>query len=106
MLATLWSLRRGVSALQGALLAGWLTNMAALFWLDGARVLYLYCYFLPLLIGHALAALAWRACGFPELPGRIALVAVTACFLVTAPLAFHWNVPKSYCRAVLHECGH
>lgn len=105
VLWTLWSVRRGLTALQAALLTAWLLNMAALMWLDAQRVLYLYSYFLPLLIGHALLALAWRERGLPERPAIVALGAVTLSFLVAAPLALHREVPTFYCQAMLHDCG-
>ena len=59
------------------LLAAWIANMAVLQYLDGMRVLYLYHYFIPLLLGHAMAAHEWQRHGLPWLPGAIigALVA-------------------------------
>lgn len=102
---TVWDGRRKLSRLPAALLAGWALNMAALLWLDRTRVLYLYCYFLPLLFGHAMAALAWRRRGLDERAARLGLAAVTLCFLVAAPLILHHAVPKPYCAALLRECG-
>ncbi len=62
---------------RAMLLAAWIANMAVLQYLDGMRVLYLYHYFIPLLLGHAMAAHEWQRHGLPWLPGAIigALVA-------------------------------
>ena len=54
--------------LRAMLLTGWIANMAALQYLDGMRVLYLYHYFIPLLLGHAMAAREWQRHGLPRLP--------------------------------------
>ncbi len=61
-----------------ALLAAWIANMGLLQYLDGIRVLYLYHYFIPLLLGHAMAACEWRHHGLPRLPAAIIAVLVIA----------------------------
>ncbi len=58
------------------LLGGWLASMAALAWLDSQRVVYLYHYLIPLLLGHALAALEWKHHNLPRWP---ALALAAAC---------------------------
>ena len=45
--------------LRAMLLSGWLITMGALLAVEGTRVLYLYHYFIPLLLGLALAAQHW-----------------------------------------------
>lgn len=60
LLAGALALRRGFDPLRAMLLTGWAVSFLALLWLSQQRVLYLYCYFVPLMFGHALAALEWR----------------------------------------------
>jgi dolichyl-phosphate-mannose--protein O-mannosyl transferase len=105
VIAAIWSLRRTFSPERAMLLTGWFANMLALQWLDGGRVLYLYHYFLPLIIGHALAAVAWRDSGFRERPALAAITGVTVCFALIAPLALHQQVPKTYCQIFLRVCA-
>lgn len=71
--------------LRAMLLTGWIANMAALQYLDGMRVLYLYHYFIPLLLGHAMAAREWQRHGLPRLP------AATITVLVLGFGAAAWN---------------
>jgi len=63
---------------RAALLAAWIVNMGVLQYLDGMRMLYLYHYFIPLLLGHAMAACEWRQHGLPRLPAAIIGVLVIA----------------------------
>ncbi|MFO1256589.1 MAG: phospholipid carrier-dependent glycosyltransferase [Sphingomonadaceae bacterium] len=84
--------------LRAALLAGWVANMAALQWLDTQRVLYSYHYFIPLLLGHCLAALEWKRHGLPR---RIALAVAlpVVLFGVAAwPLATFGTTPGWLCH--------
>lgn len=62
--------------LRAMLLAAWIANMAVLQYLDGMRVLYLYHYFIPLLLGHAMAAREWQRHGLPWRPAGPAAVLV------------------------------
>lgn len=73
--------------LRAVLLAGWLGNMAALQWLDSQRVLYSYHYFIPLLLGHALAALEWKRHGLPRRPALVLGALVIGCGVLAWPLA-------------------
>ena len=63
---------------RAMLLTGWIANMAALQYLDGMRVLYLYHYFIPLLLGHAMAAREWQRHGLPRLPAAVLAMLVAA----------------------------
>lgn len=87
------------------LLAGWLLNMAALIWLDEQRVMYAYHYFIPLLLGHALAALGWRRTGCDERLAWPVLAALTLYALLALPLALHQPVSPERCRLLLDDCG-
>lgn len=87
------------------LLAGWIANMAALQWLDAQRVLYLYHYFLPLLLGHLLAAMEWRRRGLPEGIGFAALAIVTLNGAMVLPLALNHSVSVARCQQFLRDCG-
>lgn len=87
------------------LLGGWLLNMAALVWLDGQRVMYLYHYFIPLLLGYGLAARAWRSIGRAEWVAWPVLAALTLYAVAALPLALHQDVSRSHCRLLLAECG-
>lgn len=62
---------------RAGLLIAWIANMGVLQYLDGMRMLYLYHYFIPLLLGHAMAAREWQRHGLPWLPGGIVAVLVT-----------------------------
>ena len=95
---------RGFDPLRAMLLAGWTASMAALAWLDQGRVLYLYHYFIPLLIGHALAAIAWRERGFPEKTANLAICASLACFAFAVPFALHQPVGEWRCAVVFGSC--
>lgn len=75
------------SPVRVMLLAGWIANMAALQWLDFHRVLYLYHYFIPLLLGHALAALEWKHHGLPGRPALVLAGLVIAAGVLAWPLA-------------------
>ncbi|WP_177198337.1 phospholipid carrier-dependent glycosyltransferase [Novosphingobium sp. CF614] len=107
--ATLACASRGRSLGQAPvavlLLAGWLLNMAALAWLDGQRVMYAYHYFIPLMLGHALAALAWRQARCNERLAVPALVGLTLYAILALPLALHQPVSPEHCRALLDDCG-
>lgn len=87
------------------LFAGWLCNIAALVWLDGQRVMYAYHYFIPLVLGHALAALAWRRTGCNEWLALPVLAAVTLYAAFCLPLALHQKVSREHCSALLRDCG-
>jgi hypothetical protein len=63
-------------SVRAMLLAAWIANMAVLQYLDGMRVLYLYHYFIPLLLGHAMAAREWQRHGLPLLPAGVVAVLV------------------------------
>lgn len=79
--------------------------MAALIVLDRERVLYAYAYFPSLMIGYALAAIAWRSTGLNDSTVRVGLGAITVTFLLSVTLTFHWDVPQAYCRIFLRNCG-
>ena len=100
----IWSLGRRRDPLRMMLLAAWLASMGALLWLDLGRVLYLYHYFNPLLLGHALAAVQWRDSGFPEWPANLAFTAVFGCFVYAAPFAFHQPVGTWRCAITFGSC--
>lgn len=86
------------SQVRAMLLCGWGASMAALLWLDGQRVLYLYHYFIPLLLGHAMAAIEWQRHGFPRRPA-LALAALALVAAVFAwPLATGRAAPDWLCR--------
>ena len=87
VLTSLIPARLKESPLRAMLLAGWIANMAALQWLDFHRVLYLYHYFIPLLLGHAMAALEWRHHGLPRRPALILAPLVVAAGVLAWPLA-------------------
>lgn len=87
------------------LLTGWLLNMAALLWLDQGRAMYAYHYLIPLILGHALAASAWRRAGCSERLAWPALALVLGWCLATLPLATHRGVSQDYCRRFLPSCG-
>lgn len=105
VICAIWSMRRAFDIERGMLLAAWFSNMALLVWLDRTRVLYLYAYFIPLLIGHALLATHAREGYLRENTVRAGIACVTIGFLICAPLAYHHPVPVLYCRVVLRECG-
>ncbi|MGC4251515.1 MAG: phospholipid carrier-dependent glycosyltransferase [Sphingobium sp.] len=105
VLLGLVALRRRPSAEGAMLLTGWIASMAALIILDRERVLYPYAYLPSLMIGYALLARAWRASEPAESIARVGVAAVTLAFLVTAPLVYHWDVPRGYCQILLRECG-
>lgn len=89
---------------RAMLLAGWAANMAALQYLDGLRVLYLYHYFIPLLLGHAMAALEWRRMGLPRRIGTGLAALVLVCGAVLWPYAMG-NVPPWWlCAAQVVPC--
>ena len=75
------------SPVRAMLLVGWMANMAALQWLDFHRVLYLYHYFIPLLLGHALAAQEWKHHGLPRRPALVLAGLVIAAGVLAWPLA-------------------
>ena len=75
------------SPVRAMLLAGWIANMAALQWLDFHRVLYLYHYFIPLLLGHAMAALEWKHHGLPRRPALVLAGLVVTAGVFGWPLA-------------------
>lgn len=87
------------------LLSGWLLMMAALVVLDAQRVMYAYHYFIPLLLGHGLAALAWRGSGLSEKVGWSVLALVALNGALALPLALHQPVPRAYCGLFLADCG-
>jgi len=90
---------------RAMLLTAWLANMAALQWLDGQRVLYSYHYFIPLLLGHAMAALEWKRHGLTWRPA-LALAGTVVAFGVLAwPLATFHAMPDWLCAARLAQCG-
>lgn len=92
------------SPLRTALLVGWLANMAALQWLDSQRVLYSYHYFIPLLLGHALAALEWQHHGLPRRPALVLGALVAGFGLLAWPLATFRPAPDWLCQAGLARC--
>ena len=75
------------SPVRAMLLVGWIANMALLQWLDFHRVLYLYHYFIPLLLGHAMAALEWKHHGLPRRPALVLAGLVVAAGVLGWPLA-------------------
>ena len=75
------------SPVRTMLLIGWIANMAALQWLDFQRVLYLYHYFIPLLLGHAMAALEWKHQDLPRRPALVLAGLVIAAGVLAWPLA-------------------
>lgn len=84
--------------LRTALLAAWAANMAALGYLDTQRVLYLYHYFIPLILGYFLAAMEWKHGGLRWRPALFAATAVLADAAIGWPFALgqpapwqHWN---------------
>lgn len=87
------------------LLSGWLLMMAALVGLDTQRVMYAYHYFIPLLLGHGLAALAWRGSGLSERIGWPVLALVALNGALALPLALHQPVPRAYRGLFLADCG-
>lgn len=87
------------------LLGGWLLTIAALVWLDGQRVMYLYHYFIPLMLGYGLAARAWRSVGCDERLAWPVLAGLTAYALLALPLALHQPVSRGRCDLLLVRCG-
>jgi dolichyl-phosphate-mannose--protein O-mannosyl transferase len=106
---TFAALMRPGQALAHALLVGWAASMVLLIDLDQQRVLYLYHYFIPLLIGHAQAALAWRGARLNERYAWPALAAVSVTFVVLEPFALHQELTVRHCqmvrRLVALSCG-
>jgi len=107
LLGVVWTaircLRRR-DALRLMLLAGWAAAMGVLAWLDHLRVLYVYHYFIPLLIGHALLALAWREARFSQRPAQVGLAAIALSFAAAAPLALHQDTGRWRCELFLPQC--
>ncbi|MCJ2180537.1 phospholipid carrier-dependent glycosyltransferase [Novosphingobium album (ex Hu et al. 2023)] len=89
----------------GLLLGGWLLSMAALVWLDGQRVMYLYHYFIPLVLGYGLAARAWRGMSCSDRMTWPILAALTGYAMFALPLALHQPVSREHCRLLLGDCG-
>jgi hypothetical protein len=87
------------------LLCLWMAQMAALFWLDGQRVLYLYHYFLPLMASYGLLARLWRQFGLAPVAGWVGWGIVLAGFALTAPVALHRASSPAWCRMVAPDCG-
>ncbi len=79
--------------LRALLLLGWLTSFGALLAIEGLRVLYLYNYFIPLLLGLALAALEWKRGGLGLRPAL--LVALLAGAYGAWRLPFALGLPMS-----------
>lgn len=90
---------------RALLLAGWLGSMALLQWLDAVRVVYSYHYFIPLLLGHAMAALEWKHHGLPRRPALVLALVVAGFGAIAWPLATYRAVPDWLCEARLAECG-
>lgn len=90
---------------RALLLAGWLGSMALLQWLDAVRVVYSYHYFIPLLLGHAMAALEWRHHGLPRRPAAALAVVVAGFGAIAWPLATYRPAPDWICEARLAQCG-
>lgn len=97
------SLRDDAAALL--LLTGWALSMATLVWLDQQRVMYAYHYFIPLLLGHALAAHYWRKSGCDGRAALPVLALLTLDAALSLPLALHQQVSPAHCRLLLDECG-
>lgn len=93
------------SPLRAMLLAGWLGSMALLQWLDAVRVVYSYHYFIPLLLGHAMAALEWKHHGLPRRPAVVLAAVVAALGVMAWPLATYRAAPDWLCEARLAQCG-
>lgn len=91
--------------LRAMLLAGWLGSMALLQWLDAVRVVYSYHYFIPLLLGHAMAALEWKHHGLPRRPALVLAVVVAGFGAIAWPLATYRAAPDWLCAARLAQCG-
>lgn len=89
---------------RGVLLAGWLGSMTLLLWLDGQRVVYSYHYFIPLLLGHAMAALEWKHHGLPRRPALALAIAVIGFAALAWPLATWREAPAWLCKAGLAQC--
>lgn len=87
------------------LLAGWLLSMAALMWLDCERVMYSYHYFIPLMLGHGLAARAWRRTGCDERLAWPVVMGITLHAMIALPLALHQQVSQEHCKMLLSACG-
>lgn len=90
---------------RALLLAGWLGSMALLQWLDAVRVVYSYHYFIPLLLGHAMAALEWKHHGLPRRPALVLALVVAAFAVIAWPLATYRAAPDWLCAARLAQCG-
>jgi hypothetical protein len=87
------------------LLCGWGLAMASLAWLDTQRVMYTYHYFLPLVLGHALLAAAWRHGDWPLRRLYVPTAAALAFAAAAMPLALSLPVDRGYCRLFLGDCG-
>lgn len=90
--------RRPAQPKLAMLVTLWAVFMAIHGWLAGQRVMYLYHYFLPLLIGWAclaalLGARGWRKEQPPQRwIARLAASAILSGFLLAAPLALHHRI--------------
>jgi dolichyl-phosphate-mannose--protein O-mannosyl transferase len=90
--------------LRAALLLGWLANMAVFVWLDTQRVLYTYHYLVPLLFGHALAALELKRWGWRK-AAALALTALAVLFgAATWPLVTGTPAPDWLCSLIGGAC--
>jgi dolichyl-phosphate-mannose-protein mannosyltransferase len=110
LLARKFSGRRALHAptnitLSAALLLTWVLFMITYQWLTLHRVMYLYHYFLPLIIGWILAALAWqqiterirkRHIG-ATLPSLV-VITVLVGFVFLSPFALHQPLTPSQCK--------
>lgn len=86
------------------LLLAWGANMAALQYLDGLRVLYLYHYFIPLMLGHAMAAMEWKRMGLPRRGALVVAAAVLAFAAALWPFALGEVTPGWLCGTAIPGC--
>ena len=104
VLTSLLPSRLRESPVRAMLLAGWIANMAMLQYLDGLRVLYLYHYLIPLLLGHAMAALEWRRMGLPRRGAAVLAGLALAWAALVWPYAMGDVMPPWLCIARLAPC--
>lgn len=102
-LRALW--RGGASPMVMPLLCGWGLAIVSLVWLDTQRVMYTYHYVLPLVLGHALLAAAWRHGDWPARRLYVPTAATLAFAAAAMPLALSLPVTRDYCRLFLPDCG-
>jgi hypothetical protein len=87
------------------LLLAWGANMGGLQYLDGLRVLYLYHYFIPLMLGHAMAAMEWKRMGLPRRGALVVAAAVLAFAAALWPFALGEVTPGWLCGTAIPGCA-